>query len=135
VVELEDGEQEVDGEGRGGLQLFVEGEEDLGVLIVAAGAEFGDFGAMEEAVGDDVEDLAGLGAQDAGEMGCLFACEGGVGGMAGLRRPCVGDEAAAHKGGCWLLVAARTEAKTNAKAKTKAKVKLETKTTINAKEN
>ncbi len=94
VIELEDGEQEVDGEGCVGFQLFVEGEADFGVRYR------GDFGAVEEAVGDDVEELAGLGAQDASEMGRLFAGEGGVGGMAGLRRPGVGDEAAAsHKTG------------------------------------
>ena len=96
AVELEDGEQKVDGEGRVGFQLFVEGEEDFGVLLIAArGADFGDFGSVEEAVGDDVEELAGLGAQDAGEVDGLLAGEGGVGGMAGLRRPGVGDEAAA----------------------------------------
>ena len=59
------------------------------------GADFGDFGSVEEAVGDDVEELAGLGAQDAGEVDGLLAGEGGVGGMAGLRGPGVGDEAAA----------------------------------------
>ena len=96
VVELEDGEEKVDGEGCVGFQLFVEGEEDFGVLLIAArGADFGDFGAVEEAVGDDVEELAGLGAEDAGEVDGLLAGEGGVGGMAGLRGPGVGDEAAA----------------------------------------
>jgi hypothetical protein len=60
----------------------VEGEEDFGVLLVAAGADFGDFGAMKEAVGYDVEELAGLGAQDAGEVDGLLASEAGVGGMA-----------------------------------------------------
>ena len=100
AVELEDGEQEVDGEGRVGREFFVEGEEDFGVLIGGAcGADRSDFGAVKEAVGYDVEDLAGLGAQDAGEMGRLLAGECGVGGMAGLRRPGVGDEAAAHREG------------------------------------
>jgi hypothetical protein len=56
-----------------------------------------DFSAVEEAVGDDVEDLAGLGAQDTGEVGGLLAGEGGVGGVAGGRREGVGYEAAAHK--------------------------------------
>ncbi len=40
-----------------------------------------DFGAVEEAVGYDVEDLAGLGAQDAGEMQRLLAGEGGLSGV------------------------------------------------------
>ena len=52
----------------------------------------GDFGAVEEAVGDDVVDLAGLGAEDAGEMGGLLAGEGGVGGVAGG-----GDQVSAMK--------------------------------------
>ncbi len=50
----------------------------------------GDFGAVEEAVGDDVVDLAGFGAEDAGEVGGLVAGEGGGGGGPG-----VGDQAAA----------------------------------------
>ena len=49
-----------------------------------------DLGAVEEAVGDDVVDLAGLGAEDAGEVEGLIAGEGGGGGGPG-----VGDEAAA----------------------------------------
>jgi hypothetical protein len=97
VIEFEDGEQEVDGEGCVGFQLFVEGEADFGVFSIARGADFGDFGAVEEAVGYDVEELAGLGAQDASEVDGLLAGEGGVGGVAGLRRPGVGDEAAAHR--------------------------------------
>ena len=100
AIELEDGEEKVDGEGRVGFQLFVEGEEDFRLLVIAGGgAEFGDFGAMEEAVGYDVEELAGLCAEDAGEVDGLLAGEGGLGGMAGLRRPGVGDEAASHRAG------------------------------------
>jgi hypothetical protein len=39
-------------------------------------------------------------------MGRLFTGESGVGGMAGLRRPGVGDPTAtSHKNSCWLLVA------------------------------
>ena len=83
AVELEDGEQEVDGEGCVSFQLFVEGEEDFGLLVIAGGgADFGDFGAVEEAVGNDVEELAGLGAEDVSEMDGLLAGEGGVGGVA-----------------------------------------------------
>ena len=93
VVELEDGEQQVDGQRGVGLEFLVQGEGDFGV------GDGGDLGAVEEAVGDDVEDLAGLGAEDAGEMGGLLAGERGVGGMAGLRRPGVGDQAAAHRAG------------------------------------
>ncbi len=44
---------------------------------------------MEEAIGDEVVDLTGLGAEDAGEMGGLIAGERGGGGGPG-----VGDEAA-----------------------------------------
>src|ERR1700685_1338966 len=72
-----------------GFQLFVEGEVDFG-FTTAADVDGGDFGAVEEAVGYDVVDLAGLGAEDAGEVGGLIAGEGGGG-----RGPEVGDEAAA----------------------------------------
>jgi hypothetical protein len=67
VVELEDGEKEVEWEGGVGFEFFVEGEEDFGVV------DAGDFGSVEEAVGYDVVDLAGLGAEDAGEVGGLVA--------------------------------------------------------------
>ncbi len=72
-------------EGKGGVggELFVEGEVDTGF------GDAGDLGAVEEAVGDDVVDLAGFGAEDAGEVGGLIAGEGGGGGGPG-----VGDEAA-----------------------------------------
>ena len=67
-----------------GFEFFVEGEEDFGVV------DAGDFCAVEKASGDDVEDLAGLGAEDAGEVCGLVAGEGGSG-----RRPVVGDPATA----------------------------------------
>ena len=93
VVELEDGEEEVEGKGGVGFELFVEGEVDL---------RFGDgrdFGSVEEAVGDDVVDLAGLGAQNAAEVGGLVAGEGGGGGSGGCGGgPGVGDPAAAGHG-------------------------------------
>ena len=82
VVELEDGEEEMEREGRVGGELFVEHEMDE---VVVNG---GDFGSVEEAVGDDVVDLAGFGAEDAGEMSGLVAGEGRSGGGPG-----VGDEA------------------------------------------
>ena len=44
----------------------------------------GDFGSVEEAVGDDVVDLAGCGAEDSGEVGGLVASEGGGGGSGGV---------------------------------------------------
>ncbi len=87
MVELEDGDEEMEGEGGVGLELFVEGEVD------GLRSDGGDRGAVEEAVGDDVIDLAGLGAEDAAEVGGLIAGEGGSGG-----RPGVGDEAAAGHG-------------------------------------
>ncbi len=46
---------------------------------------------MQEAVGDDVIDLAGFGAEDARQVDSLVAGEGG-GGLG----PGVGDEAAAR---------------------------------------
>jgi hypothetical protein len=91
AIELEDGEEEMDGECRVGFQLFVEDEGDFGV------GYGGDFGAVKEAIGDDVVDLAGLGAEDAAKVVGLLAGEGGVGGVAGLGGPGVGDPAAAHK--------------------------------------
>jgi hypothetical protein len=91
VVELEDGEEEMEGKGGVGLELFVEGEEDF---VVGDGE---DLGAVEEAVGDDVVDLAGFGAEDAGEMQGLIAGEGGVGGVTGYGGEGVGDPAAAHR--------------------------------------
>ena len=81
VVELEDGEEEMQGKGGVGLELFVEGEEDC---VFADG---GDFSAVEEAVGDDVEDLAGLGAEDACEVNGLVAGEGSGGGGPGVGDP------------------------------------------------
>jgi hypothetical protein len=83
VIELEDGEEEMEREGSVGGELFVKGEIYLGF------GDLRDFGAVEEAVGDDVVDLAGSCAEDAGEVGGLVAGEGGGGGC-----PSVGDEAA-----------------------------------------
>ena len=83
MIELEDGEEEMEGKSCVGLKLFVELEVNL-VFV-----DFGDFGAMEEAVGDNVVDLAGNGAEDSGEVGGLVAGEGCGGGGPG-----VGDEAA-----------------------------------------
>ncbi len=88
VVEFKDGEEEVEGEAGLGFELFVEEEVDL--FRAGVGVDGSDFGAMEEAAGDDVVDLAGAGAEDAGEVGGLVAGEGGGGGG-----PAVGDEAAA----------------------------------------
>src|SRR5271154_5729378 len=76
-------------EGGVGGELFVEEEFDASVFFVAAGADGGDLGAVEEAVGNDVVDLTGGGAEDAGEVGGLIAGERCGGGGPG-----VGDEAA-----------------------------------------
>ncbi len=86
VIELEDGEQEVQGEVGFGFELFVEGEDD------ADGRDGGDLGAMEEAAGNEIVNLAGLGAEDAGEVCSLVAGEGG--GVV-IAIPDVGDETAA----------------------------------------
>jgi hypothetical protein len=83
VIKLEDGEEEMEREGGVGRDLFVEGEVDL--LLAYAD----DLGAVKEAVRDDIVDLAGFGAEDAGEMDGLIAGESGGGGGPG-----VSDEAA-----------------------------------------
>jgi hypothetical protein len=93
VVELEDGEEKMEGKGGLGGELFVESEEDLGVFGAGSCGDVSDFGSVEEAAGYNVEDLAGFGAEDAGEVGGLSAGEGGGG-----RGPGVGDPAAAGHG-------------------------------------
>jgi hypothetical protein len=60
VIELEDGEEEREWECGVGLEFFVEEELD-GVF-----RDVGNFGSVEEAVGDDVVGLSGGGAEDAG---------------------------------------------------------------------
>ena len=80
VVELEDGEQEMQGKCDVRLELFVEGEDHF---VLGDGD---DFGAVEEASRDDVEDLARSGTEDAREMSRLIAGEG-----SGFRGPGVGD--------------------------------------------
>ena len=90
VVELEDSEQQMDGQRGVGLEFLVQGEADFRV------GDGGDLRAVEEAVGDDVVDLARPGAEHARKMGGLLSRERGAAGMAGLRRPGVGNEAAAH---------------------------------------
>ncbi len=98
VVEFEDGEQQMNGQGRIGLQLFEQDELNLAI------GNSGDLGAMQESIGDYVVCLAGLGAEDAGEMSSLLAGKRGMGGVPVVGRERVGDKAAAHKGSCWLLV-------------------------------
>jgi hypothetical protein len=73
VVELKDGQQQMKGKRGVGFEFFVEGEENFVV------GDAGDFGAVQEASGDDVEDLAGLGAEDAGKVRGLIADERGGG--------------------------------------------------------
>ena len=99
VIELEDGEQEVDRKGSVGFEFLVQGEGD------AVGGDGGDFGAVEEAAGDEVVDLTGLGTEDASKVGGLIAGEGG--GVL-VTVPGVGYEAAAgHEVslGGWLVLA------------------------------
>lgn len=69
AVEFEDGEQQMDGKSGFGFEFFVQREDDF---VVGDGEN---FRAMEESVGHDVENLSGLGAQDAGEMRGLIAAE------------------------------------------------------------
>jgi hypothetical protein len=73
VVELEDSEEQMQRESGIRLQFFVEGKDDL---------VFGDTGnlsAVKKASGNDVEDLAGLSAENAGEVSSLIAGQGGGG--------------------------------------------------------
>jgi len=85
VIELEDGEEKMDGECGVGFEFFVKGEDDLAI------GDGDDLGTVEETVGDDVVDLSGLGAEDASEMCGLIAGERCGGGGEGI-----GDEAAAR---------------------------------------
>ncbi len=89
VIEFEDGQEQVYWECGVGFQFFVEDEANF---LIGNG---GDFGAVEEAVGDYVEDLAGFGAKDASEVKGLIASKGGGGGTSGGGEEGVGDEAAA----------------------------------------
>ena len=81
----------MEGQGRVRLEFLVEFEVDAVVR------HCGDFGAVQEASRHDVEDLAGFGAQDAGEVQRLLTGEGGVRGVPGRGRDGVGDPAAAHR--------------------------------------
>ncbi len=87
VVELEDGEEEMERQGGVGLQFFVESEDDFG------GGDGDDLGAVEEAVGYYVVDLAGFGAQDASQMGGLVSGEGCGGGGTGVGDPATASHA------------------------------------------
>ena len=90
VIELEDGEQQMEGKAGVGFELFVQGEVD------AIGGDGGDLGTVQEAADDEVVDLSGLGAEDAGEVGGLIAGESG-GVPVAIKG--VGDEAASrHRG-------------------------------------
>ena len=89
VIELEDSEQEMEWEGGLSLELFVEGEGDT------VGGDGDDLGAVEEAAGNEIEDLSGFGAENAGEVGGLIAGEGGD---VVIAVPGVGDKAAASHG-------------------------------------
>ena len=71
VVEFEDGEKKMEWKSGVGFEFFVEGEGD------EIGGDGGDLGAMEEAAGDEIVGLAGLGPEDASKMGGLVAGEGG----------------------------------------------------------
>ena len=79
-------------EGKGGVrfEFFVEREDDFAFV------DADDFGAVEEAASDDIEDLAGSGAEYADEVGGLVAGQG-----SGVSGPGVGDPATARH--CWSL--------------------------------
>ena len=117
VIELEDGKEEMEGKGSVGLELFVEGEVDLSVFTTVAGLDAGDLGAVEEASGYDVVDLAGLSAKDAGEVGGLVAGEGGGGGGPGVGDPATAGHCSSESGDsesevltdCWPTLGMRME--------------------------
>ena len=92
VIELEDGEVEVERERGVGLEFFMQDEVD------AFGRYTGDLCAVKEAGGDDVKDLANFSAEDACQMRGLIACECCGGGVAGFRQVEVGDPAASCHG-------------------------------------
>ncbi len=104
MVELEDCYEQVHGKRGVGFKLFMQGEDDFAFLDTR------DFRAMQEAVGDHVEDLPRLRAQHASEMCGLVAeqrsCGCGVG---------VGNEAAArhdvfkHSARCVRLLVVREQ--------------------------
>jgi len=71
VVELEDGEEEMEGEGCVGFEFFVQRENYL------VFADCLDFGAVKEASGDDVIDLSGSGTKNAREMDGLVSSKYG----------------------------------------------------------
>ena len=91
VIELEYGEQEVKRKSGIGLEFFVKDEENFGF------ADTGYLGAVKEAAGYDVEDLAGFGTEDAGEVGGLISGEGSGGGGPGIGDPAT----ASHGFGFW----------------------------------
>ena len=84
VIELKNGEQQMDWESGFGFEFFVEREDDFTVR------DCGNFGTMKKPVCYYVEDLSGLGAQNASEVRGLVAGE-----RCGVSIRCVGDPAAA----------------------------------------
>ena len=87
VIELDDGEEQMHRKRCIGFELFVESEDDFAI------GDGEDFGAVQKAVRNYVENLSGLCTEDAREVCGLVADEGGGGIGEG-----VGDEAAAcHK--------------------------------------
>ncbi len=62
AIELEDGEQKMEGEGGVSQHLFMQQKNNFGI------GHGDDFGPVKVSAGDDVEDLAGLGAEDTREV-------------------------------------------------------------------
>ena len=73
AIEFEDGEQEMEGQSGVGQHLFMQQKNNFRI------GDGDDFGAVEVSAGDDVKDLAGLGAEDAREVLRLRAGERSVG--------------------------------------------------------
>jgi hypothetical protein len=66
--------------------------------VDAVVSDCSDFGAVKKSGGDDVEDLAGFGSENARQMQGLLPSERGVRGVARLGRDGIGNPAAAsHK--------------------------------------
>ena len=89
VIEFEDGEEKV--EGQGAISLKFLGKVEENAFLPGCLVDGGHFGTVQEAAGDDVVDLTGFGTEDTGEVERLGTGELSLGGGS---IPAVGDEAA-----------------------------------------
>jgi hypothetical protein len=75
MIELEDGQQQMQRQSGVRLQLLMQTEENLGRLAGRAGADAKNLGTMKETSRDDVVYLAWCGTENACEVFCLFTGE------------------------------------------------------------